>query len=306
MAEKIEREYLEQFGNLELLAKQVVEGFITGLHKSPFHGFSVEFAEHRLYNSGESTKHVDWKLFARTEKLFTKKYEEETNLRCQFVLDSSSSMHFQQEDNWSKLKYSVYAIASLMELLKKQRDAVGLSIFNEKLDYHTENRTSDAHRRLLFAKLEEELQKYDKNKIKQTNTASVLHEIAELCHRRSLIIIFSDILDNPERKDELFDALQHLKHNKHEVIIFHVIDEAKEVNFEFENRPYTMIDMETGEQIKLLPDEIKSKYQEEINQYFKEIKQKCTDYLIGFHLIDTNLPLQKILLEFLSMRQKIK
>jgi len=197
MAEQIHREYLEQFGNLEVLAKQIVEGFITGLHKSPFHGFSVEFAEHRLYNTGESTKHVDWKLYARTEKLFTKKYEEETNLRCQFVLDASSSMHFQHDDNWSKLKYSIYGIAALMELLKRQRDAVGLSVFTEQLNLHTENKSSHTHHRYLFSELEKLLHKYEAKEAKTTEAVQVLHYIAELCHRRSLIVVFSDMLNDP-------------------------------------------------------------------------------------------------------------
>lgn len=305
MANKIEREYLEQFGNLELLAKQVVEGFITGMHKSPFHGFSVEFSEHRLYNPGESTKHVDWKLYARTDKLFTKKYEEETNLRCQFVLDASSSMKFKQEDNWSKLKYSIYGIASLMELLKRQRDAIGLSIFTNKLEVHTENRTSDAHRRMILAELENRLGDYKEENAKPTEMVQVLHDIAELCHRRSLIVIFTDILHDPENKNELFEALQHLKHNKHEVILFHVIDKEKEIDFKLENRPYTMIDMETGEQVKLVPEQVKDHYTKQINEYFKDVKQTCGSYGIDFNIVDTNEPLDEILIRFLSKRKKL-
>ena len=148
----IDRLRLAQFGNLELLAKQVVEGFITGLHKSPFHGFSVEFAEHRLYNSGESTRNIDWRLYGRSEKLFTKKYEEETNLRCQIVIDDSSSMYFPQE-GISKFEYAVYAAASLIEMLKRQRDAVGLSFFNETLELQTAAKSSLLHHRYLYSEL---------------------------------------------------------------------------------------------------------------------------------------------------------
>jgi len=306
MAEQIHREYLEQFGNLEVLAKQIVEGFITGLHKSPFHGFSVEFAEHRLYNTGESTKHVDWKLYARTEKLFTKKYEEETNLRCQFVLDASSSMHFQHDDNWSKLKYSIYGIAALMELLKRQRDAVGLSVFTEQLNLHTENKSSHTHHRYLFSELEKLLHKYEAKEAKTTEAVQVLHYIAELCHRRSLIVVFSDMLNDPENKDKLFEALQHLKHNKHEVILFHVVDKEKEIDFQFENRPYTLVDMETGEQMKLLPGEIKAHYIKQVGEYFKELEQKCGAYGIDFHELDTNKPLNELLVQFLNKRQKMR
>ena len=306
MAEKIQREYLEKFGSLELLAKQIVEGFITGLHKSPFHGFSVEFAEHRLYNAGESTRHVDWKLFARTEKLFTKKYEEETNLRCQFVLDASSSMYFHDKDNWSKLKYSVYGIASLMELLKRQRDAVGLSIFTDKLDLHTENKSSERHHHYLYAELEKLLHNYESKEAKATDSIQVLHDIAELSHRRSLIVIFSDMLDDPERTDELFEALQHLKHNKHEVILFHVVDKTMELDFDLENRPYTLVDMETGEQMKLIPREVKEHYTAQIAKHFKELKDKCGAYGIDFYELDTNENLNELLIKFLTKRQKMR
>tara|TARA_B100000508_G_scaffold141093_1_gene146512 strand:+ start:10325 stop:11245 length:921 start_codon:yes stop_codon:yes gene_type:complete len=306
MAEEIKREHLEQFGSLELMAKQVVEGFITGLHKSPFHGFSVEFAEHRLYNQGESTRHVDWKLYARTEKLFTKKYEEETNLRCQMVLDTSSSMYFKHEKNWSKIKYSIYAIASLMELLKRQRDAVGLSLFSNKLEEHTETKSSARHQRFLFGRLEQELHEYDKTDRKETSAVEALHDIAELSHKRSLVMIFSDMLDDPENKEELFEALQHLKHNKHEVILFHVVDRKNEIEFNFENRPYTLVDMESGEKLKLMPAEIKEHYIKQTSAYFKDIKDKCGSYGIDFMEVDVNKPLNQVLIQYLTRRQRMK
>ena len=306
MAEAIKREYLEQFGSLEIMAKQVVEGFITGLHKSPFHGFSVEFAEHRLYNQGESTRHVDWKLYARTEKLFTKKYEEETNLRCQMVLDCSSSMYFQHDDNWSKIKYSIYAMASLMELLKKQRDAVGLSLFTDKLELHTETKSSVRHQRYLYGRLEQQLHDYDKTNLKSTSAIDALHDIAELSHKRSMIMIFSDMLDDPDQKDQLFEALQHLKHNKHEVILFHVVDKKSELDFAFENRPYTLVDMESGEKLKLMPSEVKEHYVKQTKAYFKDIKEKCGAYGIDFMEVDVNKPLNQVLIQYLTKRQKMK
>ena len=306
MAEEIKREHLEQFGSLELMAKQVVEGFITGLHKSPFHGFSVEFAEHRLYNAGESTRHVDWKLYARTEKLFTKKYEEETNLRCQMVLDTSGSMYYKHEDNWPKIKYSIYAIASLMELLKKQRDAVGLSLFSDHLEEHTETKSSARHQRYLFGRLEQQLHEYDKTELKTTSAVEALHDIAELSHKRSLIMIFSDMLDDPEKKEDLFEALQHLKHNKHEVILFHVVDRKNEIEFDFENRPYTLVDMESGEKLKLMPAEIKDHYVKQTTAYFKDIKDKCGAYGIDFMEVDVNKPLNQVLIQYLTRRQKMR
>lgn len=304
---KIEREYLVQFGSLELLAKQVVEGFITGLHKSPFHGFSVEFAEHRLYNKGESTRHVDWKLFARTEKLFTKKYEEETNLRCQMVLDCSSSMYFKKDEkSMSKIEYAVYCIASLIELLKRQRDAVGLSLFTDQLDLHTETKSSVRHHNYLFGELDKQLKTFSEGELKKTATVKALHDIAELCHKRSLIMIFSDMLDDPKNKEDLFSALQHLKHNKHEVIVFHIVDKSTEIDFELENRPYTMVDMETGEKIKLQPQQIKEQYKKQTSAYFKEIQEKCAAYAIDFVNTDVSNAFDEVLLKFLIKRKRMR
>jgi uncharacterized protein (DUF58 family) len=302
---KIEREKLAFFGNLELMAKQVVEGFITGLHKSPFHGFSVEFAEHRLYNTGESTRHIDWKLFGRTEKLFTKKYEEETNLRCQIVIDCSSSMLFPLDEEQTKLSFSVYAAASLIELLKKQRDAVGLSLFTNKIDLHTSTKSSTRHHLYLYSELEKHLNQYSNSERNETSTIAALHDIAELSHQRSMIIIFSDLLDDPSRQEEFFQALQHLKHNKHEVIVFHTMDKAKELEFDLKNRPYNLVDMETGEKIKIQPNQFKEEYKKSIASYFRKIKLKCNDYKIDFIPTDINDGYNDILLKYLLKRKKL-
>jgi uncharacterized protein (DUF58 family) len=183
----------EQLSNLELLAKQVVEGFITGLHKSPFHGFSVEFADHRLYNKGESTRHIDWKLFARSDKLFIKRYEEETNLRCRIVIDASSSMFYPQElkpGELNKIGFSINACAALVELLRRQRDAVGLSIFGEKVHTHTQTRSSYSHQKMLFNELEKMYAQQTVDRHETTNVAKALHEVAENTHQRSLVVIF--------------------------------------------------------------------------------------------------------------------
>jgi uncharacterized protein (DUF58 family) len=306
MEKSINRLKLANFGNLEILAKEVVEGFITGMHKSPFHGFSVEFAEHRLYNTGESTRHIDWKLFARSEKVFTKKYEEETNLRCQLVLDCSSSMFFKGQNELSKIEYSIYAAASLIELLKKQRDAVGLSLFAEKLLLHTPAKTSFAHHRFLYSEMEKFLKEYSEKNLQITNSIQAIHDVAELCHRRSMILIFTDLLDDPNRENEFFQALQHLKHNKHEVVVFHVVDQKTELNFDLENRPYTFVDMETGERIKLNPSALKEKYKENISAYFTAIHNKCTQYKMDYVLCDISKGYNQILLEYLLKRQKMK
>lgn len=306
MGEQINRLRLANFGNLELLAKQVVEGFITGLHKSPFHGFSVEFAEHRLYNTGESTRHIDWKLFARTEKLFTKKYEEETNLRCQIVIDCSSSMLFKTKEGISKEEFSIYSAASLIELLKRQRDAVGLSLFSEKLEIHTDAKSSLAHHRFLYSELEKKLTSYNENDKQNTDSIPILHAVAELCHKRSMILIFTDLLDSPEKEQDFFHALQHLKHNKHEIVVFHVIDKKSEWDFELENRPHTLIDMETGERLKLNPTALKEKYKLAIDDYFASIQTKCIQHKIDYILADVSKGYEQILLQYLLKRQKMK
>jgi uncharacterized protein (DUF58 family) len=302
---EINRLKLAHFGNLELLAKQVVEGFITGLHKSPFHGFSVEFAEHRIYNKGESTRHIDWKLFGRTEKLFTKKYEEETNLRCQIIIDDSSSMYFPKDEGISKFEFSVYAAASLIELLKKQRDAVGLSLISDKIELHTQAKSSIVHHRFLYSELEKRMISYDPNQRKTTNIVQSLHDIAELTHRRSLIIVFSDLLDDPDKVDELFRALEHMRHNKHEVILFHVVDGKKEIDFELGNRPFNLVDMETGERMKIQPAEVKENYKKAVNAYFEELKMRSINNRIDFMPADIHEGYNQILLQYFLKRQKM-
>jgi len=258
MPEKIEIEKIERYNSLEFLARQVVEGFITGLHKSPFHGFSVEFAEHRLYNPGESTRFIDWKLFGRTDKMFIKRFEEETNLRCRIIIDNSSSMHFPRRDkqnieNPNKIGFAVYAAAALINLMKKQRDAVGLSLFTDEINQHTQERSSSVHQRYLYTELEKVLWANKANINKQTDVSKSLHLIAEMLHKRSLVIIFSDMLDNVSSIDEVFASLQHFKHYKHELIFFHVFDKELEEELKLEDRPHKFVDLETGEQLKLNP-----------------------------------------------------
>ena len=302
----IDKIKVAKFGSIEFLARQVVEGFITGLHKSPFHGFSVEFAEHRLYNTGESIRHVDWKLFARTEKLFIKRYEEETNLRCRIIIDESSSMFYRGEDkdSLSKLEFSIYAAASLIELFRKQRDAVGLSLFSDTVYEHLPAKSSAAHIRQVYSLLDKALDT-PKSMGKKTRAIEALHEIAEKIPRRSLIILFSDMFDSSANEDELFLALQHLKHNKHEVILFHVLDEKSEVDFEFSNRPYTFVDMESGEQIKLNPHQIKEQYKQNMNVFLEKLKLKCGQFHIDFVPCPIQQGYNQILMEYLIKRSKM-
>ncbi|MEL6925192.1 MAG: DUF58 domain-containing protein, partial [Bacteroidota bacterium] len=293
---------VRDLGNLELLARQVVEGFIIGLHKSPFHGFSVEFAEHRLYNPGESTKNMDWKVYARTDKLFTKRYEEETNLRCQIVIDASSSMYFPEVTKKSKaytnkLRFSALAAASLMNLLQKQRDAFGLSLFDTAVNMHTRCKSNTSHYRLLLTYLDQLINNPERNK--ETAAAKSLHQIADSIHKRSLVIIFSDMFEHGADNDQLFSALQHLKHNKHEVILFHVTDKAKELDFEFENRPYVFVDMETGEQVRLQSNQVRDYYREQMGKFMEQLKMKCLQYKIDFVEADISKGFRQILQAYL-------
>ncbi|MEN0004054.1 MAG: DUF58 domain-containing protein [Bacteroidota bacterium] len=300
---------LRNFGNLELLARQVVEGFIIGLHKSPFHGFSVEFAEHRLYNQGESTKNIDWKVYARTDKLFSKRFEEETNLRCQIVIDASSSMYFPEvtaksKANLNKLQFSALAAASLMNLLQKQRDAFGLTIFDSAVQEHTRCKSSTSHYRLLLTYLEKLLNNPERDKT--TSAADALHQIADSIHKRSMVIIFSDMFEQSEDTERLFSALQHLKHNKHEVILFHTVDKSKEIDFNFENRPYLFIDMETGEKVRLQSNQVKDYYVEQMAKFKEQLRFKCLQYKIDFVEADINEGYKPILQSYLVKRNKMR
>jgi len=296
----------QQFnGNLELLAKSVVEGFITGLHKSPFHGFSVEFAEHRAYNSGDNVRNIDFKLFGRTEKLYTKRYEEETNLRCQFVIDTSSSMFFPQHQ-YNKLTFSVQSVASLIYLLKKQRDAFGLSLFNDRVWLNTPARSTITHQQYLFNQLEQVLAKPHLNV--GTNLEKCLHQVADSIHKRSLVIIFSDLLSgiiDENQQAALFASLQHLKFNKHEVIIFSISDKAKEVDFMFDNRPYQFVDMETGAELKVNASTVKDNYLNAYQAYRKMIALKCAQYKIDMIEADINEGFSDILTAYLIKRKKM-
>jgi len=298
----------QQFDNLEFTSKEVVEGFITGLHRSPFHGFSVEFAEHRLYNTGESTKHLDWKLFARTDRLFVKQYEEETNLRCQLVIDTSSSMLFPYEkgkvSKINKLAFSVYSAAAIIYLLRKQRDAVGLSLFSDEIEFHSEARLSSVHIDLLYNQLGSLLRQEQAQLQKKTNTVDALHMIAENIHKRSLVILFSDLIEQ-ENTDELFEALQHLKYNKHEVLLFHVTDHRQEKEFDFRNQPYRFVDLETGEHLRFSPHDLKKNYEKAMSDYFEEMRVRCGQYHIDLAEADINEDFKHVLYTYLLKRKRL-
>ncbi len=301
MQEELNIEEIIPKTNLGILAKQVVEGFITGLHKSPFHGFSVEFAEHRPYHPSENIRTIDWKLFGRTDKMYVKKYEEETNLRCQLVLDVSSSMYY-PDKKWNKIKFSILSIASLVELLKSQRDAFGLSLFSDELKFSSIARSTTVHQKLIYSELEKVL--VNKPQLQKTSIAKSLHEIAEKIHKRSLVIIFSDMFENFEERENIFEALQHLRYNKHEVVIFHVSDHSTEIDFNFDNRPYLFVDVESGEEIKVHANSIREEYVKRMNAYLEEITKRCQQEKIDLILSNTEKGFNEVLNSYLVKRVK--
>ncbi len=297
------------FGNLELLARQVVEGFISGMHKSPFHGFSAEFAEHKIYNPGESTKHIDWKLYAKTDRLYTKRYEEETNLRCHLIIDNSSSMHYPALDsytleNLNKISFSTLASAAIMNLMKKQRDAVGMSIYGEDYEFYSGEKGSDRHHHMLLEELGGVLDPAFAKAQKKTATYAHLHLIAEKLKRRSLVFLFSDMFQSDVEQEELFEALQHLTYNKHEVILFHTYSEEKEYNFDFTNTPKRFTDVETGDHINLYADQIRDIYTASIETYFSNLQLRCAQYRIKYIPAVIEKGFSPILTAFLVERQK--
>lgn len=294
---------IKQFEKMDFLAKQLVAGFITGLHKSPYHGFSVEFAEHKLYNFGDSTRHVDWKVFARTDRLYTKQYEEETNLRCNILLDISGSMYYPRPSN-NKIKFAVMCAAALSKLLSSQRDAVRLTTFSDEIAFQSQLSSTGANLGLIFNELTRLID--EKQGEGQTNVAKVLHEIAEKIPKRSLIVILSDMFQNTDNLDDIFEALQHLKHNKHEILIFHITDQETELDFEFDDRPYRFVDLESNKTIRLNPRDVKDQYQETISKLYNELKLRCGQYKIDLVEADTSEPFDKVLSAYLIKRKRMK
>ncbi|WP_124979382.1 DUF58 domain-containing protein [Nonlabens xiamenensis] len=297
------------FKNLQLLASQVVEGYISGMHKSPFHGFSAEFAEHKIYNPGESTRHIDWKLYAKTDKLYTKRYDEETNLRCHLILDNSPSMHYPKTKQQSlgtlnKIGFSALAAASIMHLLKKQRDAVGMSIYSNSYEYYAPDKGSERHHNMLLDQLNQMASQSPEGT--QTDTFKYLHEIAENIKRRSLVLLFTDMFQSDRHEDELFEALRHLKYNKHDVVLFHTFDGDTEVEFNFSNQPTRYTDVETGEHINLYADNIREDYQEAISAYFDRLRLRCGQNRIKYMPVDVRKSFDVVLTTFLLERQLFK
>tara|TARA_Y100000766_G_C18906170_1_gene605865 strand:+ start:2338 stop:3267 length:930 start_codon:yes stop_codon:yes gene_type:complete len=307
----IEKQHISHFSKFGLIAQQVVEGFLTGLHKSPFHGFSVEFAEHKIYNTGDSTKNIDWKLYARTEKLFLKEFEEETNVRSTIIVDVSNSMCFPNMSNLSldylnKLGFSLYSAAALLFLLNRQRDASGIVLFDEKIRYSSEIKGSKTHLAFLIHKLEEVLDGNIKGN-GVSNLSSSLHMIAEQSPKRGLVILFTDFSfhSHKEDLDEVLQSLQHLKHKKNEVIVFNVFDKKLEEKFDFGNRPHRFVDLETGETVKLTPSEYKKKFSFLKKRQLNLLKTKLLNFGVDYIEVDIDSGFEKVLETYLIKRSKM-
>jgi uncharacterized protein (DUF58 family) len=280
---------------------------MSGIHKSPFHGYSAEFDEHRLYNSGDSTKFVDWKLYAKTDKLYIKKYEDETNLRCHFILDCSSSMHYPvvssfDIDKMSKYTFSSLAILSVINILQKQNDAFGISLFSEGIDFSVKEKTSYSQLQIITQNLEKIFK--EKATSKKTDTQKSLLYIAENLKRRSLVFVFSDMFQNEDKSDAVFEALRSLKYNKHQVVLFHTTDAAREMNFDFSELPRRFTDVETQQKVDLYPELIKEEYKKLALSFKTDLINKCRQYKIKYVDADINKGFEKILLTYLLEKQK--
>ncbi|MCX7785077.1 MAG: DUF58 domain-containing protein [candidate division WOR-3 bacterium] len=286
-------EVLAKLKRIDLKARLVVEGFLTGLHRSPYKGFSCEFAEYRPYMPGDELKRIDWKIYAKTDRFFVKEYEEETNLKGYLLLDASGSMSY-TSGKISKLEYAEYLAASLGYLLIKQRDSVGLAVFTAQLDKYIPPRSAPAHLSSLLKAIEQVKPGGD------TNLANTFHQLAEKIHRRGLVIIFSDLFDD---KEKVLSALHHFRHKKHEVLVFHILDK-NEIDFKF-FKPLILKDLETNKEMTLDPRVIRKDYQKALNEFILDFKRRCREYLIDYHLITTDTSLDKALFDYLEKRKRL-
>jgi uncharacterized protein (DUF58 family) len=309
MAESnVARRYLDpvvasQLETMELRARLIVEGFITGLHRSPYHGFSVEFAEHRPYNPGDELRHVDWKVYAKTDRYYIKQYEEETNLRHYVVLDTSASMRYQGEGPVSKLEYGSYLAAALHNLMLKQRDATGLIGFDESVHTFRPPKATQGYLRQLLVALEQINR--DDAEGQQTSAAAALEEVAQRVKRRSLVVVITDLFENIAAHDDLLRALRHLRHRGHEVIVFHVLEGNTERQFRFPDRPMLFRDVETGEEVSLQPAQLRDHYTEAVEHFTETFRRSCLEHDIDFAELDTNEAFDTALMAYLNKRSRL-
>ncbi len=289
--------------NMELRARLVVEGFITGLHKSPYHGFSVEFAEHRPYNPGDELRRVDWKVFGKTDRHYIKQYEEETNLRHYVVLDTSPSMRYRYAGRITKLEYGSYLAAALHFLMVKQRDATSLVAYDEHVHTLMHPKASMQYLRQILARLDHLSRLVPSDR--RTNTAAALHEVAERIARRSLVVVITDLFDNIGTQHSLVRALRHLRHRGHEVLVFRVLESATERAFAFPDVPTLFRDMESQEEITLHPAQLRRDFTEAVQADSEEFRRRCLEHSIDFVELDTEEPYGTALLAYLNKRRRL-
>ncbi len=289
---------------MELRARLIVEGFITGLHKSPYHGFSVEFAEHRPYNPGDELRHVDWKVYAKTDRLYVKQYEEETNLRHYVVLDTSPSMRYKHSASLSKLEFGAYLASALHFLMVRQRDATGLIAFDESIHTILPPKSTSGYVRTLLSTLERLTDLEPAGQ--RTAAAAVLDEVAERISRRSLVVVITDLFENVAEHETLLNALRHLRYRGHEVLVFHVLESETERRFRFPDVPMQFVDMETGEEMSLNPAQIRENYEEAVLAFSERFKSRCRERNIDFVELDTMKSYRTALLAYLNKRNRLK
>jgi len=298
---------LNQLAPLELKARKIVEGFVSGLHRSPYRGFSVEFAEHRPYNQGDDFKHIDWKVYGKSERFYVKQYEAETNLRAHIALDVSSSMYFRHFADWSKLRYAIHFASALAYMMNRQRDATGLTLFDETIRLSLPEKSTRSHLRLIYQHLEEELAQEEKRAKENRSSASAdaLHSLAEKLNRRSLVVILTDLFENVDGHDALISALRHLRHQKHEVLLFNVLEHQSERELDFRDGKFLFEDMETGSEIEVIPSQVKEDYMAKVKEYTHKFKIACSDAMVDFEEIDTQKSLDLALLAYLNKRKRL-
>ena len=288
-------EVVSRIKNLELIARMIVEGFMVGLHKSPFHGFSVEFSEHRQYMPGDNIRDIDWKVYGRTDRFYIKQYEEETNLKAYLLLDISGSMGYSSK-GITKLQYAQYLAAALGYLLIKQRDAVGLGIFSDHLEKFLPPRSTQSYLKFLLQTLQV-IQPAEK----RTRVSDVLHTVAERIKRRGLIILLTEFLYEPP--EAILEGIRHFRHYDHEVLVFNILD-PQELHFRFKDA-VQFVDMESGERVKTQPYFIRQAYRELIQQFYATLQKGCREMLVDFQTLLTDEPFDAALMRYLVKRKRL-
>jgi len=294
LTEFLKPDVVSRLANMDLRARLIVEGFIAGLHRSPYHGFSVEFAEYRQYNAGESTRNVDWKIFAKTDRYYVKVFEDETNLRATLLLDRSASMDF-TSGTVTKLRYATLLGAALSYLMIMQRDAVGLAVFDEKINTLIPHRSSKHHLLHLLRTLDEV------EPGARTRIASTLHETAERIKRRGLVILFSDLFDDPEA---ILNGLKHFRHRGHEMVLFHVLDPI-ELSLDYGGE-VEFVDKETGEKLRTQPWFLKKEYRRTVREWIAWLERGCKESAIDYNLVTTETPFDQALVSYLNKRRRLR